>query len=86
VIVSVGRLRAYGNAVVIDHGFDIVTRYGHLSRFNVRPGQRVRRGDVIGFVGSTGRSNAPHLHYEVWVRDTLQDPIQYILEEYRSFS
>jgi murein DD-endopeptidase MepM/ murein hydrolase activator NlpD len=51
----------------------------------VRPGQRVRRGDVIGFVGSTGRSNAPHLHYEVWVRDRTQNPIHYILEEYRSF-
>jgi murein DD-endopeptidase MepM/ murein hydrolase activator NlpD len=86
VVVSAGRRHAYGNAIVIDHGFDVVTRYGHLNRFNVRPGQRVRRGDVIGFVGNTGRSSAPHLHYEVWVHDKLQDPIQYILEEYRSFS
>jgi len=85
VVVSAGRRRAYGNAIVIDHGFDVVTRYGHLDRFNVRPGQRVRRGDVIGFVGNTGRSSAPHLHYEVWVHDRLQNPIHYILEEYRSF-
>ena len=85
VVVSAGRRPAYGNAIVIDHGFDVVTRYGHLQRFNVRPGQRVRRGDVIGFVGNTGRSSAPHLHYEVWVRDKLQNPIDYILEEYRSF-
>lgn len=86
VVVSVGRKGAYGKAIVIDHGFDVVTRYGHMQEYNVRPGQRVRRGDVIGFVGNTGRSNAPHLHYEVWVRDKLQNPIHYILEEYRSFS
>ena len=49
------------------------------------PGQRVRRGDVIGFVGNTGRSTAPHLHYEVWVDDQAQNPIQFILDEYRSF-
>ena len=85
VVVSVGRRGAYGQAIVIDHGFDVVTRYGHLEKYNVRAGQRVRRGDVIGFVGNTGRSNAPHLHYEVWVRDKLQNPIHYILDEYRSF-
>jgi murein DD-endopeptidase MepM/ murein hydrolase activator NlpD len=85
VVVTAGRRGGYGNAIVIDHGYGIITRYGHLEAFNVRPGQRVRRGDVIGFVGSTGRSNAPHLHYEVWVNDKTQNPIQYILEEYRSF-
>jgi murein DD-endopeptidase MepM/ murein hydrolase activator NlpD len=85
VVVSVGRRGAYGKALVIDHGFDVVTRYGHLEEYNVRAGQRVRRGDVIGFVGNTGRSSAPHLHYEVWVRDKLQNPIHYILDEYRSF-
>lgn len=85
VIVSCGTKSGYGNTVVVDHGFGIVTRYGHLDGFNVRPGQRVRRNDVIGFVGNTGRSTAPHLHYEVWVRDQAQNPIQYILDEYRSF-
>jgi len=85
VVVSIGRRGAYGKAIVIDHGFDVVTRYGHMEEFNVRAGQRVRRGEVIGFVGNTGRSNAPHLHYEVWVRDKLQNPIHYILDEYRSF-
>ena len=69
---------------MIDHGFGIVTRYAHLDAYEVRPGQRVQRGDVIGFVGSTGRSTAPHLHYEVWVDDQLQNPIKFILEEYRS--
>ena len=86
VVVSVGRRGAYGKAIVLDHGFDIVTRYGHMKEYNVSPGQRVQRGDVIGFVGNTGRSNAPHVHYEVWVRDKLQNPVHYILEEYRSFS
>lgn len=85
VVVSCAPRGGYGNAIVIDHGYGIVTRYAHLDRFNVRPGLRVRRGDVIGFVGSTGKSTAPHLHYEVWVRDQAQNPIQYILDEYRSF-
>jgi murein DD-endopeptidase MepM/ murein hydrolase activator NlpD len=76
---------AYGNAIIIDHGYGVVTRYGHLAGFNVKPGQRVKRSDVIGFVGNTGRSTAPHLHYEVWVRDQAQNPIHFILDEYRSF-
>jgi len=85
VIVSAGQKGAYGNSIIVDHGFGVVTRYGHLSGFNVKPGQRVKRGDVIGFVGDTGRSTAPHLHYEVWVREQAQNPIHYILDEYRSF-
>jgi len=85
VVVSAGQKGGYGNSIIIDHGFGIVTRYGHLSGFNVKPGQRVKRGDVIAFVGDTGRSTAPHLHYEVWVRDQAQNPIHYILDEYRSF-
>jgi murein DD-endopeptidase MepM/ murein hydrolase activator NlpD len=55
----------YGNAVVLAHGFSISTRYGHLSRFAVRPGQKVKRGDVIGYVGATGRVTGSHLHYEI---------------------
>jgi murein DD-endopeptidase MepM/ murein hydrolase activator NlpD len=86
VVVFVGRKRGYGNAIVVNHGYGVVTRYGHLDGPNVKNGQRVRRGDVIGFVGSTGRSTAPHLHYEVWVNDQLRNPIEFILDEYRSFS
>ncbi len=56
----------YGNHVRIDHGFNYVSLYAHLSKYNVQPGQKVKRGDVIGFVGSTGRSVAPHLHYEIF--------------------
>lgn len=85
VVVFCGKKNGYGNAIVVDHGYGLVTRYGHLDGFNVRPGQRVRRGDVIGFVGNTGRSTAPHLHYEVWVNDQTRNPIQYIIDEYRSF-
>jgi murein DD-endopeptidase MepM/ murein hydrolase activator NlpD len=65
----------YGNLVVIDHGFGISTRYGHLSRFGVGQGQRVRRGDVIGYVGSTGRSTSPHLHYEILIYGKLTNPL-----------
>lgn len=66
---------AYGNMVILDHGFGIVTKYGHLSRFNVRGGEQVRRGDVIGYVGSTGRSTGAHLHYEIWMNGRLTDPM-----------
>jgi murein DD-endopeptidase MepM/ murein hydrolase activator NlpD len=85
VVVFCGQKGGYGNHMVIDHGYGVVTRYGHLDGFNVRPGQRVRRGDVIGYTGNTGKSTAPHLHYEVWVYDQMRNPIQYILDEYRSF-
>ncbi len=85
VVVSVGSKGGYGNAITINHGYGVVTQYGHLDHYNVRPGQRIRRGDVIGFVGNTGRSTGPHLHYEVWVRDQAQNPRHFILDEYRSF-
>ena len=58
------------------HGFGLVTRYSHLSRYAVSAGQQVKRGDVIGYVGSTGRSTSPHLHYEVLVNGQLTDPLR----------
>jgi murein DD-endopeptidase MepM/ murein hydrolase activator NlpD len=85
VVVFCGTKGGYGNIVVLDHGYGTVTRYGHLDGFNVRPGQRVKRGDVIAFSGNTGRSTAPHVHYEVWVDDQMRNPIEYIIDEYRSF-
>ena len=66
----------YGNMITIDHGFGITTRYGHLSRFGIASGQTVRRGQTIGFVGSTGRSTSPHLHYEVLVNGQLTNPLR----------
>ena len=85
IVLSTGVQGGYGNAIIIDHGYGVVSRYGHLEGFNVQPGQQVRRGDVIAFVGNTGGSTGPHLHYEVWVRDQAQNPIHFILDEYRSF-
>jgi murein DD-endopeptidase MepM/ murein hydrolase activator NlpD len=72
---SAGPNGAYGNMVALDHGFGIVTKYGHLSRIAVMGAQRVRRGDVIGYVGSTGRSTGAHLHYEVWMNGQLTNPM-----------
>lgn len=67
----------YGNHIVIRHGYGYETLYGHLSKYNVRAGKRVKRGDLIGFVGSTGRSEAPHLHYEVHKNGEVVNPLNY---------
>jgi murein DD-endopeptidase MepM/ murein hydrolase activator NlpD len=67
----------YGNVIVIYHGNGITTRYGHLSQISVESGQRIRRGDEIGKVGSTGRSTGPHCHYEVRLNNVPVDPQQY---------
>ena len=68
----------YGNIVVVDHGYGVTTRYGHMSRIDVGVGQHVTRGKQIGAVGSTGRSTAPHCHYEVRLHDRPVNPINYI--------
>jgi murein DD-endopeptidase MepM/ murein hydrolase activator NlpD len=70
-----------GNMILISHGLDISTAYFHLSKFLVREGQRVRRGEVIGLVGRTGKALGPHLHYEVRINGTPINPLRYILEE-----
>jgi murein DD-endopeptidase MepM/ murein hydrolase activator NlpD len=66
----------YGNLLVLRHEFGLTTRYGHMSGFNVKPGDIVHRGDVIGYVGSTGRSTGAHLHYEILVNGKLINPLQ----------
>lgn len=83
VVTLAGPKGGYGNILAIDHDFGYQTRFGHLSRFAVRPGQSVKRGQVVGYVGNTGKSTGPHLHYEVWVHDEAVNPIQFILEVYR---
>jgi murein DD-endopeptidase MepM/ murein hydrolase activator NlpD len=67
----------YGNHIRIDHGFGYVTLYAHLSKYNVKVHQKVKRGDLIGFVGNTGRSQAPHLHYEVIKNGEHINPINF---------
>ena len=67
----------YGNHIVIRHGYGYETLYGHLSKYKCRAGQRVKRGDIIGYVGSTGRSEAPHLHYEVHKGGEVVNPINF---------
>ena len=67
----------YGNHIVIRHGFGYETLYAHLSKYNARAGQKVSRGDVIGYVGSTGRSEAPHLHYEVHKDQKVVNPLNF---------
>jgi murein DD-endopeptidase MepM/ murein hydrolase activator NlpD len=67
----------YGNHIVIRHGFGYETLYGHLSKYQCRAGQRVKRGDIIGFVGSTGRSEGPHLHYEVHKNGKVVNPLNF---------
>jgi len=74
-------LRGYGKRIIINHGFGYKTLYGHLNGFNIRKGQKVKRGDVIGFVGSTGTSTAPHLHYEVLKNNKKVNPVHYYFND-----
>jgi len=78
VVVSAGPLGGYGNATVIDHGNGLATLYGHQSSISVSPGQTVKRGQIIGYVGCTGLCTGPHLHFEVRVRGTPVDPMPYL--------
>jgi len=70
----------YGNLVVLRHAFGLLTRYGHLSKFIVRAGQAVKRGDVIGYVGATGRATGSHLHYEIIANGKLINPLQLLTQ------
>jgi murein DD-endopeptidase MepM/ murein hydrolase activator NlpD len=77
-IVIAGWQHGYGQVVYIDHGSGLTTRYGHLSQIGVKVGQTISRGEVLGRVGSTGRSTGPHLHYEVRINDNAVDPLPYL--------
>jgi murein DD-endopeptidase MepM/ murein hydrolase activator NlpD len=78
VVVFADFMGGYGKALMLDHGHGISTRYGHLSGFAVTTGEHVHRGDVIGYVGLSGRSTGPHLHYEVRINDTPVNPYKYL--------
>jgi septal ring factor EnvC (AmiA/AmiB activator) len=73
--------RGYGNKIVIDHGFGYKTLYAHMTQFNAKVGQQVKRGDVIGYVGNTGLSTAPHLHYEVMLNNKKVNPVNYYFND-----
>jgi murein DD-endopeptidase MepM/ murein hydrolase activator NlpD len=72
---------AYGNLVIVDHGFGLETKYGHLSKLSVKPGDRVKRGDIIGRLGATGRATGNHLHYEVRAYGRLLNPLQLLTQQ-----
>ena len=78
-VTFMGTKGSLGKCIVIKHGYGMVTRYGHLKKYLVKPGTRVKRGDKIALVGNTGRSTAPHLHYEVHLNGIPVNPVKYIL-------
>lgn len=81
VVTKAGREGGYGNVIYLSHGHGLTTRYAHLDGFSVRAGQEIDRGEVIGYVGNTGRSLGAHLHYEVLVNNAKVDPSMYILDD-----
>jgi murein DD-endopeptidase MepM/ murein hydrolase activator NlpD len=80
VVLSAAEENGYGKAVLLSHGFGLATRYAHLSQLDVKPGQRIHRGDIVGRVGSTGRSTGYHLHYEVRIDGEPVNPLAYFLD------
>ncbi|HVO34118.1 MAG TPA: M23 family metallopeptidase [Gemmatimonadales bacterium] len=80
-VIQVGRESGYGLMVVLDHGHGLETRYAHMARTAAQVGQVVKRGDLLGYVGSTGLSTGPHLHYEVRVNGRPVDPLRYVLPD-----
>ena len=77
-VLSAGPEAGYGNAILLDHGNGMTTKYGHLSEIDIVVGQEVKRGQIIGAVGSTGRTTGPHLHYEVHIHDAPVNPATYL--------
>jgi len=82
IVVKAEWANGYGNVIYLSHGYGFSTRYGHLSAYAAKPGQHVKRGDVIAYVGSTGRSTGPHLHYEVRLNNVPVNPLAYILNAF----
>ena len=80
VVTYAGKKRLLGNYVVIDHGYGLVTSYGHLAKMNVKRGKKVKRGEIIALMGNTGRSTGPHLHYIVKLNGVPVNPERYIID------
>lgn len=80
-VISASTHKGYGKCIEIDHGFNYKTLYAHLDRYNVRSGQKVKRGDIIGYMGNTGKSTGPHVHYEVKKNNVPVDPINYYFND-----
>jgi len=78
IVLEAGPESGYGNEILIDHGYGLTTKYGHLSRIFVVVGQELKRGQIIGAVGMTGKTTGPHLHYEVHIHDTPVNPTKYL--------
>jgi len=78
IVFFAGTAPEYGTTVIIDHGQDIKSLYGHLSQVNVKAGQKVERGTLIAYTGNTGRSSGPHLHYEILVKGHSVNPRAYL--------
>lgn len=83
VVQSAGYTGDYGNLIVLKHAFGLSTRYGHLSAYHVKTGDAVKRGDVIGYIGSTGRSTGSHLHFEILVNGQLMNPLKLLTAQAR---
>jgi murein DD-endopeptidase MepM/ murein hydrolase activator NlpD len=81
VVTQAGYQGAYGNLITVDHGFGLETRYGHLSSFSVQKGAQVKRGEMIGRLGATGRTTGNHLHYEVMANGRLLNPLQLLTQQ-----
>jgi murein DD-endopeptidase MepM/ murein hydrolase activator NlpD len=81
VVKDVRTSQTFGRVIVIDHGYGLKTFYAHLSAYNVRKGEKVVRGNLIGFVGNTGLSRGPHLHYEVHIFNREVDPVNYFFKD-----
>ena len=77
-----GRKGGYGKTCMVDHGYGYQTLYGHMKTITVRKGQRVKRGEIIGYVGSTGLSQSPHVHYEVIYNDKKVNPVNYFYNDF----
>jgi murein DD-endopeptidase MepM/ murein hydrolase activator NlpD len=81
IVNNAGKISGLGISCMIDHGYGYKTVYGHMSRLKVRPGQKVKRGEIIGYVGSTGLSIGPHLHYEVLKNNKVVNPVNYFFND-----